>query len=302
MASAVISWGAEPATGNVLPAGPAKEGRFVLIELFTSEGCSSCPPADAMINRIMAEARDKKLPVYCLAYHVTYWDALKTPHGVWKDPFSAELFTNRQKLYSARMQEPNPYKGRLVTPQIIVNGRTTTQQRNQPFTEYIQTLLDIERPCRIEATIEPVKQAYRVRWKIQNLPVDACVFFGLTEDGIVSDVTDGENAGRKLPHDGLVRVFNEIKQPDANNEWQVTLPKESKPEKFRVVLFVQTPNDMTVHAAAALEIPQAKPGANAGGLDAHFSLSIPASNESATNCSPKGVCVVKDNAATPPRN
>jgi hypothetical protein len=59
---------------------------------------------------------------------------------------------------------------------------------------------------------------------------------------------------------------------------------------------------MTVHAAAALEIPQAKPRANAGGLDAHFSLSIPASNESATNCSPKGVCVVKDNAATPPRN
>jgi hypothetical protein len=251
---------AKPAT-QVLPTGPAQEGRFVLIELFSSEGCSSCPPADATINRIAVEARAKKLPVYCLAYHVTYWDTLKTPHGVWKDPFSAEIFTDRQKLYSARMQGPNPHKGRLVTPQIIVNGRVATQKRGQSFADYIQTVLDIERPCRIEATIEPVHQTFRLRWNILNRPDGARLYVALTEVGIVSDVTAGENAGRKLPHDGLVRVFAEIKDPDTNKEWPLALPKETKPETARVVLFVQTPDDMTVHAATAIEIPRPQPGA-----------------------------------------
>src|SRR5215831_9324057 len=85
---------------------------FAVVELFTSEGCSSCPSAEALMARTQEEDRD--LPVYCLAFHVDYWD-----RQGWKDVFSSPAFTDRQRQYSnwLRLNE-------IYTPQAVVNGRT----------------------------------------------------------------------------------------------------------------------------------------------------------------------------------
>src|SRR5476651_2318953 len=88
---------------------PAGNG-FVLIELFTSEGCSSCPPADELVARVQKEDKDK--PVYILAYHVDYWNNLG-----WKDQFSSPAYSQRQRQYAAWL------KAEVYTPQIVVNGK-----------------------------------------------------------------------------------------------------------------------------------------------------------------------------------
>jgi len=85
---------------------------FVIVELFTSEGCSSCPPADKVLSELKAEAEKYKQPVLFLEYHVDYWNRLG-----WKDPFSKNQFTLRQENYSRVL----PGK-ELYTPQLVVNG------------------------------------------------------------------------------------------------------------------------------------------------------------------------------------
>src|ERR1700744_6104626 len=85
---------------------------FAVIELFTSEGCSSCPPADALVARVQKESNDK--PVYILAFHVDYWNRLG-----WKDVFSSAEYSERQNQYARWLKLSSVY-----TPQIVVNGRT----------------------------------------------------------------------------------------------------------------------------------------------------------------------------------
>src|ERR1700685_382630 len=99
------------ASGSKMKIGDPKDG-FVLIELFTSEGCSSCPPADALVARIQEENNNK--PVYILSFHVDYWN-----HLGWKDPFSSAAFSDRQKNYANRLNLQSVY-----TPQVVVNGQT----------------------------------------------------------------------------------------------------------------------------------------------------------------------------------
>ncbi|MES2112408.1 MAG: DUF1223 domain-containing protein [Bacteroidota bacterium] len=84
---------------------------FAVIELFTSEGCSSCPSADALVARVEKEATDK--PVYILAYHVDYWNRLG-----WKDAFTSPEYSARQSQYADWLNLSSVY-----TPQIVVNGR-----------------------------------------------------------------------------------------------------------------------------------------------------------------------------------
>ena len=90
-----------------------EKNSFVVIELFTSEGCSSCPPADKVLSEVIADARKNNKPIYAMSFHVDYWNRLG-----WKDPYSDFLFTNRQNNYSDVLGEREVY-----TPQVFVNGK-----------------------------------------------------------------------------------------------------------------------------------------------------------------------------------
>ena len=148
----------------------------VLIELFTSEGCSSCPPADALLTRLAAERTIGSAEIVTLAFHVDYWDRLG-----WKDRFSSAAFTERQNRYAEAWKSD-----RIYTPQAVVDGRV----------EFVGT--DANRA--LEAL---TASAARPHARVAIAPAVA-------EDGLSTEVTAGENARKRLQHTGVVRSLTRI--------------------------------------------------------------------------------------------
>src|SRR5689334_18874746 len=212
----------------------------VLVELFTSEGCSSCPPADAVLARLHREQPAPGLQLIVLSEHVDYWNNLG-----WKDPYSAAQFSERQELYGSR----------IYTPQAIVDGRTDVLGSEQ---------YAIVRAARAAAQ-EPHgvarldRSAKGVRISVTGLPPghgDARVMLAVVEDGLVSKVERGENAGRTLEHTAVVRALREVGKAAAGEAgWagEVPVPTDVSWKKTRVLAFVQDGRTRHILAAGALE-------------------------------------------------
>lgn len=178
--------------------GEPKIRQPVLVELFTSEGCSSCPPADRQLNFLETQQPVSGAEVITLAFHVDYWDRLG-----WKDAYSSAEFSERQNQYVQRMNLDSSY-----TPQMVVDGQAEFVGSNGgQATDAIakaavqpKAVIDIKL-TEINADIE-----------ISGLPKheSATVYLAAAEDGIVTDVKNGENGGKKLPHISIVRKLEVI--------------------------------------------------------------------------------------------
>src|SRR6188768_2767865 len=113
-----------------------------LAELFTSEGCSSCPAADEMLQEMTEIMNKENKHIVGLAFHITYWD-----HLGWKDSFSQEKFTDRQKKYCTFLQLPSTY-----TPQMVVNGEFEFVGSNPiAFRQTVEKVLNTPTPYQLEA-------------------------------------------------------------------------------------------------------------------------------------------------------
>jgi hypothetical protein len=227
----------------------------VLVELFTSEGCSSCPDADALLARLDTQQPVSGADVIVLEQHVDYWDG----QG-WPDPFASRAATKRQEDYAAFLHSE------VYTPQMIVDGRT----------EFVGSSAITARNAILTAAGIP-KAAIHVEWagdaasnsrvlrvRVGRLPAGASggnaeVFLAVTESHLHSDVQRGENAGRGLEHDGVVRELARIGKADANGEasFDAQPAVKSSPgwkrENLRVVVFVQDSRSRRVLGAASLK-------------------------------------------------
>ena len=211
----------------------------VLIELFTSEGCSSCPPADALLEKIQREQPLPGMELIVLSEHVDYWNDLG-----WKDPFSDAAFSARQAAY----------RGRSYTPQAVIDGGVDVVGSDRA---------DVLKAAKAAAavphgSIQLVRLSdSRVRISISGLSghPDAAVVVAVVEDGLVSRVEKGENAGRTLRHTAVVRAMNEVGQVEKGADWraEVQVPTNVFWKNPRVVAFVQELRSRRVLAAAALE-------------------------------------------------
>lgn len=168
----------------------------VIIELFTSEGCSSCPPADQLLAELVTTQPVPGALVIGLSEHVDYWDSLG-----WKDPFSNALFTQRQSGYATAARSSDVY-----TPQMVVNGVDTVVGSDR------QAAIDAIR--RAVTTLAPAvsiefgwKNSGDIETTIAAHAAGAgdLVFLAITEDGLASSVKSGENAGHTLGHTGVTR-------------------------------------------------------------------------------------------------
>jgi hypothetical protein len=205
---------------------------FALLELYTSEGCSSCPPADELLGRIQNEYRDKN--VYVLAYHVDYWDK----QG-WKDIFSNTDFTKRQYDYAQFMgREP------IYTPQVIINGKTDyigsqeTSLRNgiksallKPFS----TGLNLE--------ANQNANALSVNYNVEGTSKNSRLWIAVVQKEAKSNVKRGENAHRVLSHYQIVRNLQSVDLNKAKKGTaSIHLPKNYNAQDFEIIGFVQDMN------------------------------------------------------------
>src|SRR5579864_6391037 len=174
----------------------------VLVELFTSEGCSSCPPADALLAQLNARQPVKGAEAIILEEHVDYWD----DQG-WRDPFASAAATQRQKDYAETIH------AEVYTPQMIVDGRTDVLGSDENAAE--RAIEKASGAPKTELELSWVGAAataggpklLRVHAGKLSGGDKAEVFLAITESHLHSDVKRGENAGRGLEHDGVVRKF-----------------------------------------------------------------------------------------------
>ncbi len=192
------------ACASLLPAQAAQTASAtpVIVELFTSEGCSSCPPADALLSQYVKNSPVPGVQVIALGEHVDYWN-----HGGWADPFSSVQFSQRQSDYSNAFRLDSVY-----TPQIIVDGKAQLVGSDGDA-----AATAIRRAARLPHAQVSVAQAGggRLAVHVGHLPASAqndpaAVYLAVTEDSLHSSVGGGENAGRHLSHSAVVRELVSI--------------------------------------------------------------------------------------------
>jgi hypothetical protein len=179
----------------------------VVVELFTSEGCSSCPPADALLAQLALQQPIENAEVIALEEHVDYWNELG-----WVDPFSSRGWTDRQNDYSEVLGNGNPY-----TPQMVVDGRAEFIGSHSAKAR--QAISESARAEKTQVVLLPENAgkpgANSLSVKIGKLPEvkqhdTAEVWLAITETGLHSAVKRGENAGEDLHHAAIVRNIRKI--------------------------------------------------------------------------------------------
>jgi hypothetical protein len=225
---------------------PAVARKAVVVELFTSEGCSSCPPADALLGRLREEKFADGLEVVPLGLHVDYWN-----FQGWTDRFSSAAYSRRQEKYAERFHIEGPY-----TPQMVVDG--AWQFTGGDALRARQAILQAaQHPqlAQIDISFPGVdKLLVKVKAEAGNAGE---VMMAVTEDNLSTKVRAGENDGRELRHAAVVRELRSLgRLHDGTFEAGVPLkfPKDWKREDLRLVVFVQDPATWSIAGAATVPL------------------------------------------------
>ena len=258
--------GGQAAFGQAPSAGQAAASSYpnsaqpatpVVVELFTSEGCSSCPPADRLLAQLEQNQPVPGAQIIALEEHVDYWNS----QG-WSDPFSSVQFTNRQADYVDTLHTSTAY-----TPEMVVDGATAFVGNNERA-----ALAAIAKASGIpngRITLEPKPdsnadaKALLLRIQVEPAPDwhrhdEADVVVVITENGLSSNVTRGENAGVRLSHRAVVRELRVIGHVDPTGSFaaepDLKVSKNWQRANLRAVVFVQMRKDRHIVSAAAVPL------------------------------------------------
>jgi hypothetical protein len=218
----------------------------VVVELFTSEGCSSCPPADQLLTNLVGTQPIKEALVIGLSEHVDYWD-----RQGWKDPFSDRLFTQRQSAYAAAVLLSDIY-----TPQVIVDGADAVVGNDRAAV--VSAIRRAASRRKVPIALAWSSTGPQVSITIDKSPetANATVFLAVTEDGLRSSVARGENAGRTLEHSAVTRRLSQIGKADKEGKFTSVVPVTFAPTwkrgSTKVIVFVQSDATRRIAAVAAI--------------------------------------------------
>jgi hypothetical protein len=225
----------------------------VLVELFTSQGCSSCPPADQLLTRLAESQPVPGAEIIAISEHVDYWNRLG-----WKDPFSSEIFSRRQEEYAGAIRGSDPY-----TPQMVVNGQVQFVGSNAgQAKQAISAAANSLNRARVVVRLDDLQSSHaRIHVAVSGATISsrdsADVHIAITESRLRSDVSRGENAGRQLSHTGVARtlsVAGAIDSGSFNGEHEVELDPGWRLQNLRVVVFVQERQSKRVLGATQLKL------------------------------------------------
>jgi len=223
-------------TGMPSHAAPPASPTPILVELFTSEGCSSCPPADRLLQRMIAEQPWPDVQVVGLAHHVDYWDRLG-----WRDRFSSAVLTARQQRYGEALHLESVY-----TPQMVADGRFQFVGSDTKAGRRALESALAQPHGSVMVSAQAADPNVTVAVSVDSLPFPrrdrADILVAVAEDGLQTNVRAGENAGRTLIHAAVVRRLVTIgeatgAQPAAHGT--IRLDREWQRDRLRIVAFVQ---------------------------------------------------------------
>jgi hypothetical protein len=225
----------------------------ILVELFTSEGCSSCPPADALLQKMDAFQPVPGAQLIVMSEHVDYWD-----QEGWKDQYSSHELTDRQKSYVSELGLSTAY-----TPQIIVDGTAELHANDsqQVKSAFEKALKDAKIPISLDSVnFEGPQGAAVVRGHLQvdagSENHNADIYIAVALNHVESQVLRGENQGLRLTHVAVVQEMVKVgkvqKKSSFSQNFQVKLKPGTKPGEVRIIAFVQEPGSGKVVGAAAV--------------------------------------------------
>ena len=242
-------------SANATEKRPGQKDAVVIAELFTSEGCSSCPSADRLLARIVKDQPIRGAFVVALSEHVDYWNRLG-----WKDPYSSEAYTNRQRDYAQRLKLDSVY-----TPQLVIDGQKEFVGSDEESAR--TSIANAAKQPKANITItkpegETLKSEINLPYKIESVPAarkgDEIEIFGaITEDSTRSHVSAGENSGSTLDHVSVVRVLKKMGALDGKSvfEGKTNLNLGSlNPEKSHLVIFLQERKSRRILGAATQKL------------------------------------------------
>lgn len=213
---------------------------IAVVELFTSEGCSSCPPADRLLSKIAAENKN----VFVLSYHVDYWDYLG-----WKDQFSQSIFTDRQRQYAQHFKLKSIY-----TPQVVINGEqefvgSDEQRLKSSLSRYtVLASVDVNVVRKNAISID-------VMYKL-NITEPLQLHVALIQPNAVTEIKRGENSGRTLHHANIVLHLTTHDVKSANGKMEIEVPDSLKDKEIVLLLFTQHEKDNRITAATKVMLPR----------------------------------------------
>ena len=227
----------------------------VLLELFTSEGCSSCPPADELLAILDEKQPAPDAELIVLSEHVDYWDRLG-----WKDRFSSRQYSARQEEYASKYHLDGVY-----TPQLVVDGRfgfVGSDQRAalsaiQKATQEPKTAILIS-----NVMLQENQARAHIEIPAAEGPIDrqAVLFAAIADNRAESRVTRGENGGRTLAHVAVARVLERIGAIDpklpSSTDVKISLPAGTGANGLRLIVFIQNPISGHIVAAAVHSVTQ----------------------------------------------
>ena len=227
----------------------------VLVELFTAEGCSSCPPADVLLEKMIEAQPASGAEIVALGQHVDYWN-----QSGWKDRFSSAAFTKRQQLYGAHFRNEDIY-----TPQMVVDGEagfvgTDVAAARRAIEHAISVPHGI-----VHLSLDPLprdKAAIAVLIDVSGLPGlgrddPADLIVAVTEDRLRTEVKHGENQGRTLTHAAVVRemrTVGDVTAADGSARATIAVFADWRRENLKIISFVQQRRSRRVLATAALRL------------------------------------------------
>jgi len=231
-APGTIDWNAAPEKG------------FVLLELFTSEGCSSCPAADELMVRMQKESQEQDL--YILTYHVDYWDRLG-----WRDAFSSPQFSQRQRKYAQWLGDPQIY-----TPQLVINGKSSCVGSDEV------TIKAAEKNARstsatsvISVQGRQVKERMIFKYRLKGSNDPSQLLIAVVQKHAVTKVKRGENGGRTLSHVQVVRSLSSFDVPGSGEgEQSIMLPEGFNTQYWEIIAMIQNAESGEIAAVTRVEL------------------------------------------------
>lgn len=222
---------------------------IAVVELFTSQGCSSCPSADEVLQQIAAVAQRGDLPVYTLSFHVDYWNRLG-----WNDPYSAAAYSGRQRAYASAMNSR-----RIYTPQMIVNGTNEFVGSNRALANDAVTRslkVPASSAVRIKVDRDDASGDLGVTYQVDDSARGRLLHLAIVDSPKPNSVPRGENAGRSLSHVNVVRAFESVSISSGTGIAEIHLSEASRQADVRCIAYVQDPATLSIIGATVASIPK----------------------------------------------